>query len=245
MSAKPPPPHVSPPSMYYSKLALRVLQFVISIAIVGLVASLASTGLYAFFNLIIIIPQAGVSIIWAVSEIICIWARGGHRGIHPGACVAVDLLLWLALVGGTAGLTLLGLLTTVADAVVDSYQSGSYYSDYDDDYYYGETYDILDDIQVKGQALVGLGAVLTILHFVTFVIACVETSIRNSRPQQVVYLGPNQHNSPMHPGMGGQASPYTSLSATNWDHGQPAPVYSPQPQEQGQVYYQGGQRVKA
>jgi hypothetical protein len=71
------------------------------------------------------------------------------------------LLLWLALVGGTAGLTFLGLLTTVADAVVDSYQSGSYYSDYDDDYYYGETYDILDDIQVKGQALVGLGAVLT------------------------------------------------------------------------------------
>jgi hypothetical protein len=49
----------------------------------------------------------------------------------------------------------------------------------------------------------------------------------------------------MHPGMGGQASPYASLSATNWDHGQPAPVYSPKPQDQGQVYYQGGQRVKA
>jgi hypothetical protein len=46
--------------MYYSKLALRLLQFAISIAIVGLVASLASTGLYAFFNLVIIIPQVSL-----------------------------------------------------------------------------------------------------------------------------------------------------------------------------------------
>ncbi len=31
-----------------------------------------------------------------MAEIICIFKRGGNRGIHPGAVVAVDLILWLA-----------------------------------------------------------------------------------------------------------------------------------------------------
>ncbi len=38
--------------------------------------------------------QAAVSIIWNVAEFICVLVRGGHRGIHPGAIVAIDLVLW-------------------------------------------------------------------------------------------------------------------------------------------------------
>lgn len=34
--------------------------------------------------------------VWDVAEIICILKRGGHRGIHPGAIIAMDLLSWLA-----------------------------------------------------------------------------------------------------------------------------------------------------
>jgi len=36
-----------------------------------------------------------VTFIWDVAESICIWKRGGHRGIHPGAIVAIDLIAWL------------------------------------------------------------------------------------------------------------------------------------------------------
>ena len=39
--------------------------------------------------------QACVAFIWNVAEGICILTRGGRRGIHPGACVGVDLVLWL------------------------------------------------------------------------------------------------------------------------------------------------------
>ena len=41
------------------------------------------------------ITQAALSLIWSFSEIICIAVRGGHRGIHPGACVGLDLIIWL------------------------------------------------------------------------------------------------------------------------------------------------------
>ncbi len=33
--------------------------------------------------------------LWDIAEGICILVRGGHRGIHPGAIVGVDLVIWL------------------------------------------------------------------------------------------------------------------------------------------------------
>jgi hypothetical protein len=33
---------------------------------------------------------------WDISEGICILVRKGRRGIHPGANVGIDLLLWLS-----------------------------------------------------------------------------------------------------------------------------------------------------
>ncbi|GAB1317075.1 hypothetical protein MFIFM68171_07285 [Madurella fahalii] len=190
---KVPPPHISSRGMYVTKLVLRTLQFAVAVANIGLVGSLISTGIWGIATLIVITPQSAVSAIWSFAEIVCIFARRGHRGIHPGACVAVDLLLWLALAPGTAILFLWGIATSlVADM--------AYYDDlsytYDDD-----LVAMLEGVQARGQALVGLGAALTILHFVTFVIACVETSIRNRRPQQVVYV---------QPGMLGQPAAYHS-----------------------------------
>jgi hypothetical protein len=41
-----------------------------------------------------------------LAEAICICARGGHRGIHPGACVGVDLIIWLGFVGSATGVAL-------------------------------------------------------------------------------------------------------------------------------------------
>lgn len=73
------------------------------------------------------LPQACVSFIWDVAEGICILARRGRRGIHPGAIVAVDLLLWL---GYVAGIACFGTIAFY-DLSTTSYSRGYYY---DDDY---------------------------------------------------------------------------------------------------------------
>ena len=62
-------------------------------------------------------------------------ARRGHRGIHPGAVVAIDLLLWL---GYVAGITLFGVMALYD--LSGSYSSSYYYdfdelSDFYDDHY--------------------------------------------------------------------------------------------------------------
>ena len=54
---KPPPPHVSPAGMWLSKLALRIIQFALSVAIIGLVASILNTGLWSIATLVCIMPQ--------------------------------------------------------------------------------------------------------------------------------------------------------------------------------------------
>jgi hypothetical protein len=74
-----------------------------------------------------LLSQACVSFIWDVAEGICIIARRGHRGIHPGAIVAVDLLLWL---GYVAGITCFGIIA-LYDLSNSSYTS-SYYYDFDE-----------------------------------------------------------------------------------------------------------------
>ncbi|KXX80754.1 hypothetical protein MMYC01_201472 [Madurella mycetomatis] len=195
--ARHPPPHISSQGTYITKLILRALQFAIAIANIGLVGSL-SIGILGMAALIAITPQSVASAIWSFSEILCIFARDGHRGIHPGACVAVDLLLWLALAPGTAILFLRGML---------------------------------QDAQMRWLALVGLGFVLTVLHFGTFVIACVETSARNRVPQQVVLLDLRQHH--LQPGMYGQPPLYHSPAPQpqqRWNYQQSAPMYAHPPQ---------------
>ncbi|KAK4209036.1 hypothetical protein QBC37DRAFT_324681 [Rhypophila decipiens] len=113
-SGERPCPHTSPLGMYTTKFALRVIQFVLSVAMVGLVGSTMQAGFLGVGILIVSAPATIVSMCWSLSEMICIYVRGGHRGIHPGACVAVDLLLWLAFIGATA---MLSLSQTLDDAV--------------------------------------------------------------------------------------------------------------------------------
>ncbi len=56
-AVKPPPPHVSPKGMWASKLSLRVIQFVLAIALVGCAASISSSGVWEIAVLLIILPQ--------------------------------------------------------------------------------------------------------------------------------------------------------------------------------------------
>ncbi|KAK3291649.1 uncharacterized protein B0H64DRAFT_409668 [Chaetomium fimeti] len=150
---KTPPPHISPRGMWASKLALRVIQFALAIAIIGCVGSFLASGISSIFTLIVIIPQAAVSTIWSFAEGICIITRAGRRGIHPGANVAVDLLLWLGLVVGTVLLWLGG---AAAPVTFRYYYSGD---GYDQDRY--DTLTELTRLAGLGRALLGLGATLT------------------------------------------------------------------------------------
>ncbi|KAK3902203.1 hypothetical protein C8A05DRAFT_34110 [Staphylotrichum tortipilum] len=172
------PPHVSPRGMWVSKLVLRIIEFALAISIIGLVSALAESVFYGIGTLIIITPQAAVSVVWTFCDFICILARGGRRGIHPGANVALDLLLWLGLVAGTIVLWLVGLASDIAGYDSYSYISGS--SRYYTSYYNGS-------IAGRGQAILGLAATLTVFHFTSFVIACVETHQRN-RAARIVYV---------------------------------------------------------
>jgi len=209
--------------MWISKLALRVVQFVLAIATVGCAGSIISTGLWSILTLIVIMPQAIVSAVWSLAEGICLVVRAGHRGIHPGANVALDLLLWLGLVAGTVVLWLLGVATMIVGGVVDSGYDWNW-----DDSSSGYGYSAsavsasLGKVAGMGQALIGLGATLTILHFTTFVIACVETSKRN-RAQNVVFVTAAQY------------PPY------GYDHGAQTGVYSPG--TPAPVYQQGGAKA--
>lgn len=76
--------------------------------------------------------QAGLALVWDFSEAICLCLRSGHKGIHPGANVALDLLLWLAYLISTVMLAILGYAS-------DARYSSDYYNDgYYDDYIDGD-----------------------------------------------------------------------------------------------------------
>jgi hypothetical protein len=214
---KTPPPHISPKGMWASKLALRVVQFVLAITTIGCVGSFLASGISSIVTLIVIIPQAAVSTIWSFAEGICIITRAGRRGIHPGANVALDLVLWLGLIVGTVLLWLLGVATPV------TFGYYNYADSYNQDRY--DTLTEMARLARLGQALLGLGSTLTILHFTTFVIACVETSNRN-RAERVVFV--TQYAQGPQYGYNGQAMGYAPAP--------PAPVYEhPAGKDKGQV----------
>ncbi len=71
--------------------------------------------------------------------------------------MALDLLLWLGLVGGTIGLWLIGIAAVV---VSGGYSSGYGYSSYSSYSSYVTGSSNLAKVAGMGQALVGLGATL-------------------------------------------------------------------------------------
>lgn len=130
--------------MWATKLTFRIIQFVLAIALIGCGGSMLTSGVWEAWAILVVGPQAVVSAIWSLAEGICILARDGRRGIHPGANVALDLLLWLGFVAGSVVLGITGI------TVIYSYS----YLDYL--YYDGPT-----GGTGLGQALLGLAATLT------------------------------------------------------------------------------------
>ncbi|KAK0653579.1 hypothetical protein QBC41DRAFT_238678 [Cercophora samala] len=219
------PKYVSPKSYRITKLAGRVFSIICSIVTVGLGAGLLADsridGIYAIF----IIPSAAACIAWDAAEIVCIMKREGNRGIHPGAIVGVDLILWLGLVF----LTLLCVSFSVVNARhhVNGYYD-SYYDHYGDvnsssiDLDTPEYRALLSKIDALAKTLSAFFCFLTLTHFGLFVIGCIETSYRNRQPRMVYVMAPPQGYYFAAPPPGVLPAPYGAT--INGVHPQPIPM---------------------
>ena len=99
-----------------------------------------------------------VTFIWNVAEIICIRARGGNRGIHPGAVVAIDLIAWL----GWAFILVLFSASGIVRRpryLIEDY-SGYYRYNYDEDKVTDEDRKLEDEIRGKGRAILAFLALV-------------------------------------------------------------------------------------
>lgn len=157
--------------MWVSKLTLRIFSTIFDLALIGTSASLGVG--WAATAVIFFMPPAVVSFVWNVSEGISLLVRGGHRGIHPGACVGVDLILWM------------GFCTTSLLYLLFGY--GWYYY-YDEDIFSNVSSE--SSYHTHNRACIAFGFLETIMHFALFVIACVETSKRNQGAAVIVCQPP-------------------------------------------------------
>ncbi|KAK7431049.1 hypothetical protein QQZ08_002329 [Neonectria magnoliae] len=199
--------HVSPRGMWSSKMTLRILSVIFSIILIGVCA-----GTMDPWALIEFCPPAGIAFIWNIADTICLCVRRGHPGIHPGACVGVDLLLWLGYIVSVTLFALFGL-------------DGAYY------YGYYNYYNSLGGSSVSAyRAIFAFGILEILVHFTLFVIACYETHVRNrnSRAQQVIYIPAGSKGTIMYP-------PNFPMGQT---YQQPQPTYTPNqpPMQQYQQY---------
>ena len=136
--------------------------------------------------------KAGLAILWQAAEFITIWASPKSRGIHPGANVALHLIIWLV------AILAVGFVATFVSFDIDqldeirssdssdSDSSGTRYTSSYYDNYDASTFARLVQLE---EVLLAFSALLAVLHFVLFVRACVETHRYNASPvTRTVYV---------------------------------------------------------
>ncbi|ETS72982.1 hypothetical protein PFICI_15374 [Pestalotiopsis fici W106-1] len=102
-----PPPVMIPSSKgwHITKIVFYSLSIIFCVIVLGISIALAvDPSIYQSYQIIWVAPQAGIALCWDVAELITVCVRRSQYGIHPGAHVALHLLLWLGLVVA-AGLT--------------------------------------------------------------------------------------------------------------------------------------------
>ncbi|OBT91844.2 hypothetical protein VE01_10186 [Pseudogymnoascus verrucosus] len=170
-----------PERLWVTKLTLRCISSVLSCAIIGTGASTHNV------EIALMMPPAFI-ILWNVAEgITLIVRRRAYEGIHPGACVALDLLLSLG------NLVCVG-MTGPEISNPNIYSSRNWH----------------DPVDYSSQRLiiggVAVSIIVTLIQISLFVIACVETHRRrkaernvpialatfDSGQQQGTFINPNQ-----------------------------------------------------
>ncbi|KAJ4424088.1 hypothetical protein N0V82_001335 [Gnomoniopsis sp. IMI 355080] len=197
-----PKPEPFRPSKPYSvgKLTLSTFNFVFAVIVLGLSIGILIIQLYDIVLLIISGVMALSSILWQLADYTTICVRRSiYRAIHPGAHVAIHLILWV-----------LALLVTISACFALSYELTAWTVDpqcangalsYTTDSSTGERVycDEYYTFSTDGQARLYMGmleavtvfsALMLVCHFALFVMACIETDRRRKWGKQtrVVYM---------------------------------------------------------
>ncbi|KAK3987293.1 hypothetical protein QBC44DRAFT_331810 [Cladorrhinum sp. PSN332] len=198
----PPPKYAASPAAWKSKLVLRAWAVLCCIIIAGVGGSIAALDGVEGDFMLLLGPVLVVPFVWSIAEAFCIFKRGGNRGIHPGAVVAADLIIWLGLAFVDLVMISSGLLFSPQRLIEGYYyHNGKYRGDEEDT---SDLIELAAKIQGRGRAVVAFLTFLLITHFVLFVVACCETHTRNRMPktvyvvQQPVYA-PEANGQPLYP----------------------------------------------
>ncbi|UNI25038.1 hypothetical protein JDV02_010746 [Purpureocillium takamizusanense] len=87
------PQELASAGRWRAKLGSRIAAALLWMVALILLGKPASSGNYV--PILILCAPAGASFLWDVAETICLLVRHNRRGIPPGACVGVDLILLL------------------------------------------------------------------------------------------------------------------------------------------------------
>ncbi|KAF4333332.1 hypothetical protein FBEOM_12845 [Fusarium beomiforme] len=128
------------------------------------------------------------AMIWDIAEFATRFGRKWEAGIHPGAHVAISLLIWL-------GAAVVGGLESTFSAYYDEFDYLDQDCEYDsDEHRYVCTSS--DKVSSKRPLFVALSVFTCLIwlwHFILFVGACIDTQKRNAamrRPVTMVFGGP-------------------------------------------------------
>lgn len=161
------------------KIALGSMIITIDIIIFGLGGgSLAVDAYYmGIVDMATAYPVAGIGIVWQIAEFITLCAHP-DRGIHPGAHVGMQLILWL-------GAAICGGFLAAFAALQEAY--GSYYS-YSSRYRPSRAnYELAQRLETS---LAVFMIILFVLHFIYFVRACIECHRRNTMKPTIMMAAP-------------------------------------------------------
>ncbi|OTB12698.1 hypothetical protein K445DRAFT_320838 [Daldinia sp. EC12] len=204
---------VSSRNWQIAKIALQTASLAFCIIVIGLSAGTMWGGDYGVG--ILTVPVTAATAAWTIAELVTLLVRtrrGGApgRGIHPGAHVGVQLIIFLAMIYVLFYACMLwrSVQNSIVrcnewerdpknpDWVIENYSDVDRHSGffYTRSFYCPESHrDLVNSklFQSAAQALIAFCAMLWAIHFTLFVRACVETQRRNrNRPAAVVYPQP-------------------------------------------------------
>ncbi|EHK49233.1 hypothetical protein TRIATDRAFT_133503 [Trichoderma atroviride IMI 206040] len=183
----------------FIKLGLQSLSFVLAVVGVGLGFSTLNFVFFVDTVVIAAAPPCIIAILWSGAELITRAIRRFKAGIHPGAHVALSLIIFLVAVILTS---LFGpwFQSSWNDSYDDDGQECSYhYSSTLDDYVYSCTDNSSDPEVIASRhqfrhenSVAYAAAIITyivaVIHFVLFVGACIDTSKVNAAASRPIYV---------------------------------------------------------